>query len=66
MSSTPETEHILKEEIEDAIEKGVIKEKDYFMDLVNAYPGGAGIASEMSAISDYEIQQKYGESNDFN
>ena len=38
----------------------MIKEKDYFMDLVNAYPGGAGIASEMSAISDYEIQQKYG------
>ena len=49
-----------KEEIEDAIEKGVIKEKDYFMNLANAYPGGAGIASEMSAISDYEIQQKYG------
>lgn len=34
----------------------MIKEKDYFMDLVNAYPGGAGIASEMSAINDYEIQ----------
>ena len=50
-----------KEEIEDAIEKGVIKEKDYFMDLVNAYPGGAGIALKMSAISDYEIQQKYGD-----
>ena len=49
-----------KEEIEDAIEKGVIKEKDYFMNLANAYPGGAGIALEMSAISDYEIQQKYG------
>ena len=30
------------------------------MNLANAYPGGAGIASEMSAISDYEIQQKYG------
>ena len=38
----------------------MIKEKDYFMDLVNAYPGGAGIALKMSAISDYEIQQKYG------
>lgn len=38
----------------------MIKEKDYFMNLANAYPGGAGIASEMSAISDYEIQQKYG------
>ena len=49
-----------KEEIEDAIEKGVIKEKDYFMNLANAYPGGAGIALEMSAMSDYEIQQKYG------
>ena len=31
------------------------------MDLVNAYPGGAGIALKMSAISDYEIQQKYGD-----
>ena len=49
-----------KEEIEDAIEKGVIKEKDYFMNLANAYPGGAEIALEMSAMSDYEIQQKYG------
>lgn len=49
-----------KEEIEDAIEKGAIKEKDYFMNLANAYPGGAGIALEMSAMSDYEIQQKYG------
>ena len=49
-----------KEEIEDAIEKGVIKEKDYFMNLANAYPGGAGIALKMSAMSDYEIQQKYG------
>ena len=49
-----------KEEIEDAIEKGVIKEKDYFMNLANAYPGGAGIALGMSAMSDYEIQQKYG------
>lgn len=38
----------------------MIKEKDYFMNLANAYPGGAGIALEMSAISDYEIQQKYG------
>ncbi len=50
-----------KEEIEDAIEKGVIKEKDYFMNLANAYPGGAGIALEMSTLSDYEIQQKYGD-----
>ena len=49
-----------KDEIEDAIEKGVIKEKDYFMNLANAYPGGAGIALKMSAMSDYEIQQKYG------
>lgn len=38
----------------------MIKEKDYFMNLANAYPGSAGIALEMSAISDYEIQQKYG------
>ena len=30
------------------------------MNLANAYPGGAGIALEMSAMSDYEIQQKYG------
>lgn len=30
------------------------------MSLANAYPGGAGIALEMSAMSDYEIQQKYG------
>jgi len=49
-----------QEEINNAIEKGVIKEKDYFMNLANAYPGGAGIALEMSAMSDYEIQQKYG------
>ena len=39
----------------------MIKEKDYFMNLANAYPGGAGIALEMSAMSDYEIQQKYGD-----
>ena len=49
-----------QEEINNAIEKGVIKEKDYFMNLANAYPGSAGIALEMSAMSDYEIQQKYG------
>ena len=49
-----------QEEINNAIEKGVIKEKDYFMNLANAYPGGAGIALGMSAMSDYEIQQKYG------
>ena len=49
-----------QEEINNAIAQGIVKEKDYFMSLANAYPGGAGIASEMSAISDYEIQQKYG------
>ena len=49
-----------QEEINNAIAQGIVKEKDYFMSLANAYPGGAGIALEMSAMSDYEIQQKYG------
>ena len=50
-----------QEEINNAIAQGIVKEKDYFMSLANAYPGGAGIALEMSAMSDYEIQQKYGD-----
>ena len=49
-----------QEEINNAIAQGIVKEKDYFMSLANVYPGGAGIALEMSAMSDYEIQQKYG------
>ena len=49
-----------QEEINNAIAQGIVKEKDYFMSLANAYPGGAGIALEMSTLSDYEIQQKYG------
>ena len=50
-----------QEEINNAIAQGIVKEKDYFMSLANAYPGGAGIALEMSTLSDYEIQQKYGD-----
>ena len=45
-----------QEEINNAIAQGIVKEKDYFMSLANAYPGGAGIALEMSTLSDYEIQ----------
>ena len=49
-----------QEEINNAIAQGFVKGKDYFANKAKWYPGGAGIALEMSTLSDYEIQQKYG------
>ena len=49
------------EEINSAAANGEIENQEYFKKLSMTYPGGAGMALEMSAMSDYEIQMKYGD-----
>lgn len=51
---------ISDEEYIDQLGKNGIKDESYFKKIAEFYPGGAGIALNMAAMNDNEIEENYG------